>query len=340
MRIKQSWYSDIEEQLKDYFYKTYFEPILELFKEPLYNSTNDVINAINKGRVVFQGDEIYGVFNMKVSNELRKFAKFNKYTKRWKIKDKTLIPKDILSASIIANEKARQLHSRMKTVIDNIANTSKDKIGSIDFNIDGVSKEMDAALNKERIDLGVRYTPNDYVRQQMVDQYNENMKLSIVNELDPGCWDTKQVERLREMVSKMTYEGYNRQKMIEAIQTEFETSKSKARFLARQETTLFYSDLSTSRFTDAGIHVYQWLTMDDYRVVGDPSGKYPDPSKGHGNHYVLHKKFCKFNDDSVYADTLEDVKNNKWKSRAAIGAPVTKPGLEFFCRCVKKPIIL
>jgi uncharacterized protein with gpF-like domain len=142
------------------------------------------------------------------------------------------------------------------------------------------------------------------------------------------------------MIEKSALEGYNRTKMIEAIETEYEVSKSKATFLARQETSLFMSDLRDNRYQDAGIDIYQWLTSADRRVVGTPGGAYPEGTAGHGDHFILNHKYCKFSDDSVYADTLEDVKNNKWKTRASLGAPETRPGIQFQCRCIAKPVIL
>jgi uncharacterized protein with gpF-like domain len=334
MKLKESWYLDIQDKLEKYFYATYFLPLIELFKEPLYNSTNDVINAIRRGQIVLQDDEISGVFNIKVSKELSKFAKFNKFTHKWKIADKTIIPKDILASSVVANEKAKQLQERMKSIIDNTANISKDKVKDTNFDISKQAKEMDAILEKERVDLGIQYEMNDRIREEMTKIYNENMQLNIKN------WDTDQIMRLRDMIEKSTLEGYNRQKMIEAIQTEYEVSKSKATFLARQETSLFMSDLRDERYKDAGIDIYQFLTSNDIRVVGNPAGKFPVGNEGHGNHFILNHKYCKFSDDSVYADSLEDVKNNKWKTRASLGAPETKPGREFQCRCIAKPVIL
>lgn len=334
MKLKEQWYLSIQKQLEEYFYQTYFLPLLELFKQPLYNSTNDVINAINKGQIVIQGNEISGVFNMRVSAELRKFAKLNKYTKKWYIKDRTLIPKDILSASVIANEKARQLQSRLKTIVDDISGNSKVRIGDMDFDISKQAREMDAQLEKERIDLGIKYEMNDRIRVEMEKVYNDNMNLNIRN------WNDTQIQRLRDMTQKMALEGFNRQKMIEAIQTEFGTSKAKATFLSRQETSLFMSNLRDERYIDAGITIYQWMTSNDSRVVGNPAGKYKKPTEGHGNHYILNHKYCKFSDDSVYADSLEDVKNNKWKTRASLGAPETKPGIQFQCRCIAKPVVL
>lgn len=320
MKLKESDYKDIEQQLIDYFYTTYFLPIIELFKEPLYNSTNDVINAINRGQIVLQGDEISGVFNIKVSRELSKFATFNKFTHKWKIKDKTLIPKDILGASVITNEKVKRMHERMKSIIDGTANVSKDKIKDVNFDISKQAKEMDAQLEKERIDLGIKYEMNEKIREEMTNIYNENMQLNVRN------FDNEQISRLREMIEKNVLEGFNRTKMIDAIQTEFEISKNRAKFISRQETSIFMSELRDLRYKDVGIKFYQFLTSNDIRV--------------RDSHKVMAHRYCTFDDANIYCDSLEDLKKGNWKSRKNIDGVCEHPGFDFGCRCVSKPIIL
>jgi uncharacterized protein with gpF-like domain len=341
MKLEEKWYLPIEEKLSKYFYEVYFKPLIELFNEPLYNSKNDVINALRQGKITMQDGKISGTFNIKMSKELSKFATFNRHEKVWKIKNRSLVPSDVLSAAVTANQKASALGDRLKGKLREIAAKSKDRLKAVSFNIDKASREMDKVLGEERYKLGIEYIPNEAIRQRLVEQYNKNMKLSIVNENKPtDCWDTVQVERLRDMISQSAYDGYNRQKMIEAIQSEFETSKSKARFLARQETSLFMSTLRDERYIDAGIEIYQWLGSNDIREVGNPAGLYPKGNIGHGNHWALNRKYCRFDNDDVYADSLDDVKNNKWKLRSQIGAPSTKPGIQFLCRCVAKGIII
>ena len=331
MKLKESWFLPIQEKLEKYFYDTYFLPLIELFKEPLYNSTNDVINAIRRGQIVLQGDEISGVFNIKVSKELSKFAKFNKYTRKWKIADKTIIPKDILASSVVANEKAKQLQGRMKSIIDNTANVSKDKIKGTNFDISKQAKEMDDIFEKERIDLGIEYEMNDRIREEMTKIYRENMELNVKN------FDEDQIKRLRDMIEKSAMEGYNRQKMIEALQTEFEISKSRAKFISRQETSLFMSGLRDKRYEDAGIKYVMWMTSNDSRVRGREGGKYPDAEF---NHWVLNHKICRLDDNSIYADSIQDAKNNIWKSRDNIGAPNKHAGIDWNCRCIYKPLLV
>jgi uncharacterized protein with gpF-like domain len=142
------------------------------------------------------------------------------------------------------------------------------------------------------------------------------------------------------MVEKNTLEGLNKKQLLESIQNEFEITKAKATFLVRQETSLFLSKLSNERYIDAGLDLYMWLNSHDIRVVGNPSGLYPEPTEGHGDHWIMAHKICRFDDPTVYADSIEDAKKEKWKSKASIGADDKHPGEAFNCRCHKKAIII
>lgn len=338
MKLKDEWYEDVEKELSKYFFNTYFLPLLELLKEPLYNSADDVVNAILSGKITIKDKNISGTYNLKISKELSKFAKFNEKSKTWTITG--TLPSIYQATSANANAKSQALHKQMQSTVESIANTSKDKIKNPIFNISAHSKEMENEIEDEYKRLGISYKPNESIRNELLKQYNESMKLNIVNPDDPeNCWDTKQVQRLRDTISKSISEGTNKKTLMEMIQNEMEISRNKAKFLARQETSLFLSTLREERFKDAGVKLYEWMTSDDSRVVGNPSGKYPVGSQGHKNHYALHHKICKYDDATVYAENLEAALKNEWKSRSNIGAELQHPGRAFLCRCISKPII-
>ncbi len=71
--------------------------------------------------------------------------------------------------------------------------------------------------------------------------------------------------------------------------------------------------------------MYRWLTANDERV------RKP-------THTRLHNKICRWDDDSVYADSIEDARKGKWKSRGAAGMYIGTPGQDIQCRCVAIPV--
>jgi uncharacterized protein with gpF-like domain len=56
------------------------------------------------------------------------------------------------------------------------------------------------------------------------------------------------------------------------IENEWTVSSNKSRFLARQETSLFFSNLQLDRAGRAGVRRYRWSTSHDERVRNNPRG--------------------------------------------------------------------
>jgi SPP1 gp7 family putative phage head morphogenesis protein len=101
----------------------------------------------------------------------------------------------------------------------------------------------------------------------------------------------------------------------EQIQHTGGVTRWRAQFLARDQTSKLNAAVTQFQYEQAGIKEYIWRTAGDSRVVGNPSGKYPQGSKLHHDHY--HR------DGKVY----------KWS------APGPKPGEEINCRCVALPVL-
>jgi hypothetical protein len=117
----------------------------------------------------------------------------------------------------------------------------------------------------------------------------------------------------------------------------FQKVETRAQLIARDQCTKLYGDINGKRQENAGLTLYIWRTMGDERVVGTPGGKYPEGSKGHHNHWAMNGKVCKWNDATVYADTVKEAVDNKWKKRT-IDMPKVHPGVEIQDRCYAEPV--
>lgn len=80
--------------------------------------------------------------------------------------------------------------------------------------------------------------------------------------------------------------GFDQQAMIQSLETRFKVAKSRARFIARDQTEKIIGNLNKVRQTDLGIKSYIWQTSEDERVVGAPGGLYPEGSPGHMDHFI------------------------------------------------------
>jgi SPP1 gp7 family putative phage head morphogenesis protein len=134
--------------------------------------------------------------------------------------------------------------------------------------------------------------------------YTKNIDLSI------NDWKNEQVERLREKVQRNSTLGYRSDRLAGIVKSEFGISKNKAKFIARQETSVFVSKYRQERYSGAGIKEYIWSTSHDERVRPD--------------HKALdHTKW------SWDSPPIVDRSSGK----------TANPGEDFSCRCLALPVI-
>jgi len=111
-------------------------------------------------------------------------------------------------------------------------------------------------------------------------------------------------------------------------------SRKWAHVIARDQTAKLTATLNQTRQKALGIEEYYWETMEDQRVVGNPSGQYPDWNDKHMNHFVMQGLLCRFDDPTVYS--ADDGKT--WKKRTS-KMPKNHPSIDILCRCYSSPKI-
>lgn len=80
-----------------------------------------------------------------------------------------------------------------------------------------------------------------------------------------------------------------------------EYSKKQEYAFANHHQHILQSDLDLAIFKDTKAIGILWVTCDDERVVGNPYGIYPQPTKEHGDHYSRHNQYIFFK-DSPYVE--------------------------------------
>lgn len=114
-------------------------------------------------------------------------------------------------------------------------------------------------------------------------------------------------------------------------------SINRTKLIARDQTSKLNSQLSMIRQKSVGVSLYEWFTSVDERVRGNPAGKYPNAIP---SHWVMHGKICRWDDATVYADTVNDALAGNWKKRSSIGGVQLHPGQAIQCRCTAGPIFV
>ena len=98
-------------------------------------------------------------------------------------------------------------------------------------------------------------------------------------------------------------------------------SQSRAKLIARDQTSKLNGSLVKARAQAVGSKTYIWSSVGDERT--------------RESHRVLNGMLCKMNDDTVYSDDNGET----WKSRRSIGAFIGKPTEDYQCRCAMLPVV-
>jgi SPP1 gp7 family putative phage head morphogenesis protein len=143
-------------------------------------------------------------------------------------------------------------------------------------------------------------------RKKIAEAYNDNMKLYIKE------WAEKEIKELRAKVQSRVYAGGRHESMVKMIQKSYGVGQNKAKFLARQETSILMAKFKEARYTDLGIQEYEWNT-----VVG--SAKHPVRPM----HKALKGKIFRWDNPPIV--------NEKGERK--------NPGEDYGCRCFARPIV-
>lgn len=312
LKLLDSWYTPTEKELDSIFYDLFYRDIFEALKDPYYNrsSLSALITKIRLGKIVYRDGVFSGDFNIETSRALRKFATFDQRSRTWKGSP----PGDVLAAATVANSKAEKLHAAITEKLNDLETTLGDADLTYRFPVPVAVDEIDNQLLKDFATVGIQPEFTREMRENIIRDYNKNQNLNIKN------WVPDQITRLRNMVELSVSQGYRRPAMIEMIKSEWGVTQNKARFLARQETSLLMSKIRRERSLDAGVRKYRWSTSLDRRVR--PADIYEKRSGA--NHRYLHGKVFEYGKPPIV--------NVKTGRRA-------EPGEDFNCRCVAIPIV-
>jgi SPP1 gp7 family putative phage head morphogenesis protein len=297
---------EVEAEILKFFLKELFNPIFNILKEDLtlLNSTSILREAILSGKIYFQNNVFQGQFSAKISKELRKIgAKFDSFHKVYRIQINE-IPPEFQSYIAQANVNLQKRKAHITSFLD--SRNIPEEIEKISFTINykKVLDKIDEKFKfstKSIINITPSLTNEDKMR--IATEYSENLKLYIKD------FTEDQILELRELVNENVLEGYRPANLEKIILDRFQISQKKARFLAKQETSLLTAKYRQLRYEDAGFEKYIWRSARDDRVRPD--------------HAELNGKECYWKDAPI---------ENKSTGNKA------HPGEAFGCRCLAVPV--
>lgn len=312
IRLQDSYWQPIHREIQNFLWLQFFNPIFDILaiKKPFENARLDSLQtAMTEGRVFYDNGVFSGKFDIRTSKELSEFATFNPRSGTWV----GLPPPEIVATAAKIKLEAQKINERIAALLPKFDANFEAAIKNLAFPILHVIDAMNDGLQQSLGSLAIlpELTPDAY--RNLIETYNDHQRFNIQN------WAPEQIDRLRNVIEQNVKAGYNRQELERSIAEEWEVSANKARFLARQETSIFVSTFRDERYQSAGVEEYIWMSSNDARCR--EANKYGGPAHGPGG--PLHGHKFRF-DDPPASGTHGEHEN---------------PGIPFGCRCIARPVL-
>ncbi len=306
-------YDDIMRRLQELWLREIYIPIaaeMALPRDKLQNSLDELSAAIGSGRIRFYRGIFSGKFSSVISRELRKLGAV-KVKEGFKLPS-AKIPTSLRSAIAISESRMERvcaaIDQKLQAVVpDQLADKLK-----VDDLFEKTLWKVNKSFEKSIKNITVAPQLTEHTRERISEEYTQNMKLYIKN------WTEQEIIKLREEVRKSAFSGNRWEYLSKRIQKSYGSSQAKAKFLARQETSILMSKFKQMRYQDAGVNGYKWVT-----VIGSP--EHPvRPLHKHLGERSKRGEIFQFDDPPVAGNNGE--KQN--------------PGEPYGCRCTARPVVI
>lgn len=293
----------IEKAIERFFWEEIYAPLFaELEEAGLENSVDPVIDALKKGKLYYQDGVFFGSINSQISKKLRSIgAKYDARKKAWTLSQASLTP-DLIVAVTAANARISRLKGKIIDKIDAI--NIDEKLAQMNLPFSGVAGAIDKQVTQSLGKLAVEQMFTPEMREAIAEEWGDNLKLYIKG------WSDENILNLRNLVTSNTLAGNRGRDLEKMIMKNYGSSKKKAKFLARQETSVLYSKIREQRYKDAGVTKYKWVANLD------------------GRERDLHREL----NGKIFSWDSPPIIDERTGQRG-------HPGEAFGCRCRAKPVL-
>lgn len=308
IRETLSDYDKLEDIIDEMFRKEIYYPLLAELSEPkksLQNSLDDLMQSIQSGKIYFSRGQFRGRFTAAISREMSRIgAKWDSKELSWRIPLSSL-SHDVRMAISASDFRFKQVLGKIDERISQQSANFADLFKMERF-FDHTLWKLDGEVRSSLKGIVVTPELTDYQRNKIAKDYTENLNLYIQD------FTKKETDELRQRMQERALKGYRYEGVIKEIQKSYGVSKRKAKFLARQETSLMMTSFKEARYTGAGVMDYKWRC-----VVG--SSKHPV------------RPMHKIHDGKIYRFDRPPIVDSKGSRK--------NPGQDYNCRCVAIPLV-
>ena len=305
----------IASEIEAFFYGIIYAPLIGVINEEIPGTTltssisqpeeEALLRKIRSGEIIYDGEYFLGKMDARSSKIIRDMGgKWDAQKKAFRVGYGKLTS-SIKVAISTSRDKLERVNAGLKRELGRAeakVDAAIDKL-KLDEGLDRIIGSLQTQTIKAMDAIGVKYTLTHGQKETLKKDYTNNIKLYIRQ------WTDEHVKTLRKKVEINATEGYRFTRLQDMLKHDYGTSQAKAKFLARQETSLFMSKFRRERFKGAGVDFYLWSTSKDGRVRAD--------------HKKLDGKIFQFGDPPIV--------DSGTQTRA-------EPGEYFGCRCVAYPV--
>lgn len=264
IREKDDDFFKIERQIELIWDEYLYKPLLqELGSQKFKNSYQDLLRAIQDGQITFNRGRFKGNFSSGTSKELRKMgAKWDSKTRSFAYPSSKLNI-DLKNAISVAEYKFIQVTARLEK---KLAALDPAKIAShlhVQKFIDATIWKTNQTLEQQLKSISVQPKLSKESLDAIGRTYNENMQRYIQK------WTEEEIVTLRAKIAENVYSGRRYEGIMKELMESHGQSKNKAKFLARQETSLYMASFRRERYGEAGIKEYIWKNTGGHEVRHD-----------------------------------------------------------------------
>lgn len=304
-------FEQIEAVIRSVFRREIYLPLIRSAgktRKALQNKgkLSEVIRAILGEKIVYHQGHFFGQLNASISRELAALgAKWDRRRMSWKL-PKSEVPSEVHEAIFVAELKLKQKYIDVDKKLEKIVPeeiSAKVQVGSLfEKTLNKIDREMTRSAKRFVIAPKV----SEHTKKRIADEYTNNLQIYVKG------WIEEEIVKLREEVQKSAFSGNRYENLAKTIQKSYGQSERKAKFLARQETSLMMTKFKESRYSEIGIEEYVWTCV-----------------SGTSNHPVrpMHKAL----QGKIFRWDNPPVVNEKGQR--------LNPGQDFGCRCYAKPIV-
>ena len=307
----------IAQRIINWEWQWYYKPILDVLKpNEVINDNNIVYEALRSGQLYYQNGGFYsksGRFSNNIAKELEKMgARYSRYARSYRIAQDKLPNNLIWTIETINAKTYSDVVAASQIMIKTLGNLDE---AIKNLKLTDIAEEMILNLEK-RVNDNLKANKIETIAPKMTDfrarefakNYTDNLEYYIKK------WQPEEIIKMREKVGQMALDGESRITIANYIKAQFKVSQRKAKFLARNESSIAVAEYLGAKYQEEGFTEFKWITNLDGRE--------------RKLHKELNGKIFRFDDPPViYID----------EKRGTIQKGL--PGETYNCRCTFIPVL-